>query len=304
VTYEGGSWSPPAGLVIEQLSSVSCPSASFCAAVNNGYGWAPIYDGSTWGPNPLSSLKIGAGLRSVSCSSSLFCATVDDAGEAFLYSTPPPVAVSTSPPVISGSAVQGALLTEAHGSWTENPTRFTYQWEDCDGAGRACSAIADATSQAHLISGSDVGHTIRVQEIATNVSGSSAPALSAQTAVVVLPTATAVSRVLVPTGRAARIGALLSHGGYSVLFEAPSAGRLAISWHLKPRRARGKPSVLIAKLSVSVQHAGATKVKLKLTRRYRQLLAVSQRSTVVAQGMFTPTGQQTTSVTKRFTLRG
>jgi hypothetical protein len=90
VSYEGGSWSPPAGLVIEQLSSVSCPSASFCAAVNNGYGWAPTYDGSTWGPNPMSSLKIGAGLRSVSCSSAVFCATVDDAGEAFLYTTPPP----------------------------------------------------------------------------------------------------------------------------------------------------------------------------------------------------------------------
>ncbi len=303
VTYEGGSWSSPAPLVITQLSSVSCPSASFCTAVNNGFGWAPTYDGSTWGPNPMSSLEIGAGLRSVSCSSAVFCATVDDAGEAFIYSTPPPVPVSTSSPVISGSAVQGALLTEAHGSWTHDPTGFRYQWEDCDASGGACSAIRDATSQAHLISGSDVGHTIRVQEVATNVSGSSGPATSPQTSVVVLPVATAVSRVLVPTGRAARIGALLSHGGYSVLFDAPGAGRLTVSWQLKPRGARGKPSVLIAKLSVSVRHAGVTKVKIKLTRRYRRLLAVSQRATVVAKGRFTPSGRPATSVTKRFTLR-
>jgi hypothetical protein len=91
---------------------------------------------------------------------------------------------------------------------------------------------------------------------------------------------------------------------YSAVFDAPSAGRLAISWQLKPRGARGKPSVLIARLSVTVQHAGATQVKLKLTRRYRQLLAVSQRATVVAKGTFTPQGRQATSVTERFTLRG
>jgi hypothetical protein len=64
------------------------------------------------------------------------------------------------------------------------------------------------------------------------------------------------------------------------------------------------PTRLIAKLSVTVQHAGATKVKLKLTRRYRQLLDVSQRATVVAKGTFTPKGRQATSVTKRFMLRG
>jgi len=274
VTYESGSWSQPAGLVIEQLSSVSCPSASFCTAVNNGFGWAPTYDGSTWGPNPMSSLEVGAGLRSVSCSSVAFCATVDDAGEAFIYSTPPPVPVSTASPVISGSAVQGALLTEAHGSWTHNPTRFTYQWEDCDAAGGDCSAIPDATSQAYLISGSDVGHTIRVQERAINASGSSGPAISGQTAVVVLPAATAVSRVLVPTGRAARIGALLSHDGYSVWFDAPAGGRLTVSWQLAPHGARGRPSLLIAKLSVTFRHAGAKRVKIKLARRYRRLLAV------------------------------
>jgi hypothetical protein len=304
VTYEGSSWSSPAGLVITQLSSVSCPSASFCAAVNNGFGWAPTYDGSTWGPNPMKSLKVGAGLRSVSCSSSVFCATVDDAGEAFIYSTPPPLPVSTSSPVISGSAVSGALLTEGHGSWTHDPTRFRYQWEACNASGADCSAILDATSQAYLISHSDLGHTIRVQEVATNVSGSSGPATSAPTALVVLPAATAVSRVLVPTGRAARIRALLSHGGYSAWFDAPSAGRLTISWQLTPRRARGQRSLVIARLTVSVAHPGAARIKIKLTRRYRALLAASRRLTVVATGTFTPSGQAASSVTRRFTLGG
>jgi hypothetical protein len=303
VTYEAGAWSPPVGLVIAQLSSVSCPSISFCTAVNNGYGWAPTYDGSTWGPNPMTSLEIGAGLRSVSCASAVFCATVDDAGEAFIYSTPPPLPVSTSPPVISGSAVQGALFTETHGSWTHSPTSFSYQWEKCDTSGGACSAIPDATSQAYLVSGSDVGHTIRVEEVATNVSGSSPPATSAATAVVVPSPGAALSRVLVPTGSDARIGLLLRHGGYSVVFDCPSAGRLAISWYLEPRGARVKQLLLIAQLRMSVQPAGARTVKITLTRRYRHLLVHWQRSTVIAKGTFIPSGQPATTVTKRFILR-
>jgi len=62
--------------------------------------------------------------------------------------------------------------------------------------------------------------------------------------------------------------------------------------------------LLIAKLSVTVRHAGATRVKIKLARRYRRLLAVSQRANVVAKGTFTSSGQSATSVTKRFALRG
>ncbi len=302
VTYEGSSWSAPTGLVVGGLSSVSCASALFCVAVNDGNGYAMTYDGSAWDPG-VSSIDRRAGLRSVSCPSATFCAAVDNAGNALIYSTPPPAPVSASPPVISGSAVEGALLTAAHGSWANAPTSFSYRWEECNAFGAACSsAIPDATAQAYLISAKDVGHTIRVEEVASNASGSNS-AISTATAVVVLPAEIALSNVLVPVGNGAKLKALLRRRGYSTVFDAPSAGRLAISWYSELRKAKGRQLVLIAKLSVSIQHAGAKVVSVTLTRRGRQLLAHSRRLTVISKGTFTPSGQPATSVTKRFTLR-
>jgi hypothetical protein len=87
-------------------------------------------------------------------------------------------------PTISGTTRQGQTLTEAHGSWSGSPTSFAYQWQDCDASGSNCQAITGATSKSYTLTGADVGHTIRVQESATNPGGTSAPASSAQTAVV------------------------------------------------------------------------------------------------------------------------
>lgn len=63
------------------------------------------------------------------------------------YTVNPPS--STSAPSISGNTTQGQTLTETHGSWTNSPMSFAYQWEDCDSSGNACSAIAGATGQTY-----------------------------------------------------------------------------------------------------------------------------------------------------------
>src|SRR5205823_1056341 len=47
--------------------------------------------------------------------------------------------------------------------------------------------IAGATSQTYVPVAGDVGHTLRVQETASNAGGSSSPATSAQTALVTPP---------------------------------------------------------------------------------------------------------------------
>ncbi len=92
------------------------------------------------------------------------------------------VPVSTSAPSVSGDAVVGSTLTESHGSWANNPVSYSYQWEDCEAAG--CSPIAGANGQTYVLGTSDVGHTIEVQETATNATGAGSPASSAATAVV------------------------------------------------------------------------------------------------------------------------
>src|SRR5205085_9230687 len=42
-----------------------------------------------------------------------------------------PVPINASPPTISGSTLQGQTLSEAHGTWSNGPTSYGYQWERC-----------------------------------------------------------------------------------------------------------------------------------------------------------------------------
>ena len=113
----------------------------------------------------------------------------DDAGQAYTVSfqAPPDPPVDRSAPSISGSASQGQTLTESHGVWWNSPTAYTYRWEDCDSTGQSCSAISGATGQTYTLTASDAGHTIRVQEVASNPGGAGQPATSAATAVVAEP---------------------------------------------------------------------------------------------------------------------
>ncbi|MHB8263480.1 MAG: IPT/TIG domain-containing protein [Acidimicrobiales bacterium] len=97
LSWNGASWSTPANMDSSSssslsLTSVSCPSASFCVAVDN-LGNAFEWNGTSWSPsssctascspwtNPVD--QNGLDLRSVSCTSSTFCMAVDDAGSTF-----------------------------------------------------------------------------------------------------------------------------------------------------------------------------------------------------------------------------
>jgi hypothetical protein len=96
----------------------------------------------------------------------------------------PPLPSNTAPPTISGTARQGQVLTAHNGSWTNEPTSFAYQWQRCDTSGANCSPISTATAQTYPLTSADVGSTLRVAVTAENPGGASAPASSAQTAVV------------------------------------------------------------------------------------------------------------------------
>jgi hypothetical protein len=90
---------------------------------------------------------------------------------------------NTAPPTISGTPQVGQTLTAANGTWTNNPTSFSYQWVRCNAGGNACAPVANGTSRTYTLVGADAGRTIRVRVTATNADGSTT-AESAQTAVI------------------------------------------------------------------------------------------------------------------------
>ncbi len=97
-----------------------------------------------------------------------------------------PTPADTAPPTIGGVTTQGQVLSETHGSWTGSPTSFSYQWQDCDASGENCTDVAgDGTGGTYTLTAADVGHTLRVVEVASNGAGAGEPATSTATAVVI-----------------------------------------------------------------------------------------------------------------------
>jgi hypothetical protein len=88
------------------------------------------------------------------------------------------IPANSSVPTISGTAQVGQTLTATTGTWTNNPTSFTYQWN------RAGAAISGATGSSYVPVAADIGNTLTVSVVAANTGGSSTPVTSAPTPVV------------------------------------------------------------------------------------------------------------------------
>ncbi len=95
--------------------------------------------------------------------------------------------VNSSAPLVSGSPVEGQILSAMTGAWTGSPISYGYQWQDCSASGTSCTDIAGATAASYALRGSDVGHAIRVVVRATNAGGSSSAASRPTAVVAALP---------------------------------------------------------------------------------------------------------------------
>src|SRR5205807_1978276 len=93
---------------------------------------------------------------------------------------------STSPPTITGTPKQGQTLTEVHGTWTNSPTSYAYQWLQCNSEGTlaSCTPISGATKQEYVPGEGALGHELRVEETASNAGGAGRAAPADATAVV------------------------------------------------------------------------------------------------------------------------
>jgi hypothetical protein len=145
----------------------------------------------------LTDSDIGHTIRAVVTASNSAGSSSAPSGQTAVISPPPPPS-STTAPAISGSAIQGQTISTSTGSWTSNPTSYTYTWQDCDHSGSGCTNITGAAASSYVLGSSDVGHTIRAVVTAENAGGSGS-ASSSPTAVVTspqaAPTNTAVPRI-------------------------------------------------------------------------------------------------------------
>jgi Bacterial Ig-like domain (group 3) len=118
----------------------------------------------------------------------------------------PAAPVKTSAPMISGTPQQGDTLIVSDGTWSNNPTEYSYVWQDCNTSGAACADVKGATSDAYSLQATDVGKTVRSVVTAINAGGSGS-ASSSVTAVVVaagkLPTPVSSTTALVASPPAA-----------------------------------------------------------------------------------------------------
>jgi hypothetical protein len=102
-----------------------------------------------------------------------------------------PVTASAAPrntavPRIAGSAVAGQTLTGDPGQWSAGVRNFDFQWQRCDSAGNACTAIAGANRRTYTLTNADLGRRLRLLVTARNNVGATS-AISAATEVVQEP---------------------------------------------------------------------------------------------------------------------
>jgi streptogramin lyase len=207
---------------------------------------------------------------------------------------------NSSEPMILGSPTQGQTLSATNGSWTNDPTGFSYQWQRCD---PGCADISGATGDSYTLAVDDVGMSVRVVVTASNAGGSGraesgafgpvGPSLERVKA--------AISKVL-GASRNATINKLLKDDGYSVDFGAPSAGTLIVSWHVVARGNRKPRRVLLVNARRRFPKAGNKKLTIRLSRIGKRLLKRSHKLRVTAGATFIPVGEAAVTIRKRFTL--
>jgi RHS repeat-associated protein len=82
--------------------------------------------------------------------------------------------VNTVVPALSSTTptVGVKISVSSNGTWSNSPLAYRYQWQDCNTAGKECTAIPGAVNQAYYPVPSDEGHTLAAQVLALNANGS------------------------------------------------------------------------------------------------------------------------------------
>ena len=118
-----------------------------------------------------------------------------------------------------------------------------------------------------------------------------------------------LAEVLTPTGKVARIGPLLNHGGYTYSLRTVSGGRMIIAWYYLPKGANlNKPNrkpkpVLAAAGNTRFAKPAGVSITMKLTKSGKRILTHATRLQLTAKGTYTPTGHASVTATEKLTLK-
>jgi hypothetical protein len=116
----------------------------------------------------------------------------------------------------------------------------------------------------------------------------------------------ALARALGLPAKAARIGALLRHGGLNYRVNAPHAGTLQLQWWRVPpgaTLARHAKAVLVAAGRITFAVAGTRTITLKLTPAGKRRLRHAQKLKLSAVASFTSVASGDLSIGQLLTLR-
>ena len=78
---------------------------------------------------------------------------------------------NVSPPLLTGTPREGAMLGTTTGEWARRVEEFRLQWLRCDVTG-PCVVVGEGPNI--VLTAADVGHQMRSRNTATNASGSTA----------------------------------------------------------------------------------------------------------------------------------
>lgn len=111
-----------------------------------------------------------------------------------------------------------------------------------------------------------------------------------------------------PAPGAAKIGAVLAHGGYALAFKALEAGTAIVDWYQVPQggrlaKTRTLRVVLVASGRQTFAAAGTATIQIRLTSAGKRLLRHAKKIKLIAKGSFTPTHDQPVNATRTLLLK-
>jgi hypothetical protein len=296
--------------------TISCPAASQCTETGR-FGDEETFDPTTGmvnaaGTTPVSS---GSGISSLSCPSMTQCTASDVVGQSY----PGETTFNPTTGAINAAGRQTILQTPPDpnsGPATGNAAQLS-----CPSTTQ-CTAVAPNGSLAETFDPTTgAANAAGVKSLAVGAPAIVPPPKPRPPVVKPSPKPPTVKQILadlvktlLPSGKSAKIAAILKSGGYVAKVTLPEAGTQTITWYYVPkgakvaRKKKAKPKpVVIATGSKKLTKAGKATLKVKLTKTGKAMLKKVKKGhklKLTAKGAFKAKGsKKTTSKTKVFSLK-